>query len=125
MTAFALRMSAFRNGVSKRHGEVARRIWQVHYRLKRKLIDFIHERIRNRWVEDGVDPTNIVAGCTLLDPSALTVGFARRFAAYIRADLILNNLERLTILLNNRWRPLQIIFAGKAHPADDAGKRIL
>ncbi len=190
MTAFALRMSAYHNGVSKRHGEVARRMWQslwpdikeenvpidyitngvhvpswiepkielllnkylgpswlqshenpaiwgliddisdeelwrVHYRLKRKLIDFIHERIRHRWIEDRVDPTNIVAGGTLLDPSALTIGFARRFAAYKRADLIFDSLERLKILLNNRWRPLQIIFAGKAHPADDAGKRIL
>lgn len=190
MTVFALRMSAYRNGVSKRHGEVARRmwqalwpdikeenvpidyitngvhvpswiepkiellfnkylgpswlqshenpaiwglidnipdeqLWQVHYRLKIKLIDFIHERIRHRWVEDRVDPTNIVAGGTLLDPSALTIGFARRFATYKRADLIFNNLERLKVLLNNRWRPLQIIFAGKAHPADDAGKRIL
>jgi starch phosphorylase len=190
MTAFALRMSAYRNGVSRRHGEVARRMWQslwpdrkeenvpidfitngvhvpgwiepkvellfnkylgpdwlqshenpavwgliddipdeelwhVHSRLKIKLIDFIHERIRHRWIEDRVDPTNIVAGGSLLDPSALTIGFARRFATYKRADLIFNNLERLKVLLNNRWKPVQIIFAGKAHPADDAGKRIL
>ena len=190
MTAFALRMSAYHNGVSKRHGEVSGRmwqslwpdtkeedipidsvtngihvptwiepkmqllfnkysgpdwledhdnpavweliddipdkeLWQTHYWLKMKLINFIHDRARQRWVENRISPTNIVAGGTLLDPSALTIGFARRFATYKRADLIFHNMERLKKLLNNRWRPLQIIFAGKAHPADDPGKRIL
>jgi len=67
----------------------------------------------------------MVAGGTLLDPSALTIGFARRFATYKRADLIFYDLQRLKTLVNSRWRPLQIVFAGKAHPADEAGKRIL
>ncbi len=61
----------------------------------------------------------------MLDPSVLTLGFARRFATYKRADLILHDLQRLKKFLNDRWRPIQIIFAGKAHPADDPGKRIL
>jgi starch phosphorylase len=61
----------------------------------------------------------------MLDPSILTLGFARRFATYKRADLILYDIERLKRLLNDRWQPIQIIFAGKAHPADDPGKRIL
>ncbi|MEC4677002.1 MAG: alpha-glucan family phosphorylase [Nitrospirota bacterium] len=190
MTAFALRMSAHHNGVSKRHGEVARKMWQslwpdrkeedvpidyitngihvptwiepkmellfnkylgedwlkdqdnpdmwksvddipdkelwrTYIWVKLKLIDFIRERVRKRWVEDRPSPLNVVAGGTLLDPMTLTIGFARRFATYKRADLIFRNPERLKKLLNNRWRPLQIIFAGKAHPADDDGKRIL
>jgi starch phosphorylase len=66
-----------------------------------------------------------VSGGTLLAPVALTIGFARRFASYKRASLIFSDPERLKRLLNNRWRPVQIIFAGKAHPADDEGKRIL
>ena len=61
----------------------------------------------------------------MLDPSVLTIGFARRFATYKRADLILQDLPRLRRLLNDRWRPIQIIFAGKAHPSDEPGKRIL
>jgi starch phosphorylase len=61
----------------------------------------------------------------LLDPSLLTIGFARRFATYKRADLILQDMDRLKKLLNDRWMPIQIVFAGKAHPADDEGKRVL
>jgi starch phosphorylase len=60
-----------------------------------------------------------------LDPSVLTLGFARRFATYKRADLIFYDWDRLRKLLSDRWRPIQIIFAGKAHPADDSGKQIL
>jgi starch phosphorylase len=190
MTAFALRLSGLRNGVSKRHGEVARRMWQplwpgvpeqdvpidsvtngvhvptwvepkieilfkrylgptcladndnevlwkradeipdeelwkTHYWLKIKLIDAIRERIRQRWARDHAGLAVVRAGGTLLDHSVLTLGFSRRFATYKRADLILYDLGRLKKLLNDRWRPMQIIFAGKAHPADDPGKRIL
>jgi len=67
----------------------------------------------------------VLAMGAMLDPSILTIGFARRFATYKRAELILYNMERLKKLLKSRWRPIQIIFAGKAHPADDPGKRIL
>lgn len=190
MTAFALRMSEFRNGVSKKHGEVARKmwhslwpelpedkvpidhitngihiptwiepkmkllfnkylgpdwvddidnpliwelideipddeLWKTHYWLKIKLIDTIRERARQRWINNRVSTSNILGMGTLLDPSVLTIGFARRFATYKRADLIFYDLERLKKLVNNRWQPIQIIFAGKAHPADDPGKRIL
>jgi starch phosphorylase len=72
-----------------------------------------------------VDPINVVTAGAMLDPFALTIGFARRFAPYKRAQLIFQDLESLKKLVNNRWRPLQIIFAGKAHPADDDGKRII
>lgn len=190
MTAFSLRMSYYHNGVSRRHGEVSRHmwqllwpdkkeedvpidsitngvhvptwiepkiellfnkyfgpdwlkdhdnsviweriddipdeeLWQVHYWLKMKLINFVREQARRRWLENRVSPFNIIASGTLIDPTALTIGFARRFASYKRTDLIFHDLERLKKLLNHRWRPLQIIFAGKAHPSDDNGKRIL
>jgi starch phosphorylase len=100
-------------------------LWRTHYWLKIKLIDAIRERSRRRWTQDRLSPSIVIAGGTLLDPSVLTVGFARRFAEYKRADLIFYDLDRLKKLLNDRWRPIQIIFAGKAHPADDPGKRIL
>jgi starch phosphorylase len=100
-------------------------LWKTHYWLKIKLIDAIRERTRLRWAEDRVNPSFVVAGGTLLDPSVLTLGFARRFATYKRADLIFNDLDRLKRMLNASWRPIQIIFAGKAHPADDPAKRIL
>ena len=100
-------------------------IWRTHYWLKVKLIDAIRERARRRWVNDRANPSIILAGGTLLDPSVLTLGFARRFATYKRADLILYDWDRLKKLVNDRWRPIQIVFAGKAHPADDPGKRIL
>ena len=190
MTALALRLSGYRNGVSKKHGEVTRRMWQglwpelpeddvpidsvtngihvptwiepkmellfnrylgpdwlddhdnpviwelvedipdkelweTHYWLKIKLINAIRERSRQRWTEDGAGPSVVIAGGTMLDPSILTLGFARRFATYKRADLIFYDTERLKRLLSDRWQPIQIVFAGKAHPADDPGKRVL
>jgi starch phosphorylase len=100
-------------------------LWKTHYWLKVKLIDAIRERSRRRWVKDRANPSIVMAGGALLDPSVLTLGFARRFATYKRADLIFYDWEHLKKLLNDRWRPIQIIFAGKAHPADDPGKRIL
>jgi starch phosphorylase len=102
-----------------------KQLWQHHYWMKIKLIDAIRERCRQRWVEDGGGPTPLLTGGAMLDPSVLTIGFARRFATYKRADLIFSDLARLKRLLNDRWRPLQIVFAGKAHPADDPGKQIL
>jgi starch phosphorylase len=100
-------------------------LWKTHYWLKIKLIDAIRERSRLRWAKDRASPSIVLAGGAALDPSILTIGFARRFATYKRADLIFYDIERLKRLLNDRWRPIQIIFAGKAHPADDPGKRIL
>jgi starch phosphorylase len=100
-------------------------LWQTHYWLKMKLINFIRDQVRRRWIENRMDPINVVTGGTMLDPLTLTIGFARRFTAYKRADLIFYNLDRLQKLLNNRWKPLQIIFAGKSHPVDDDGKRII
>ncbi|MBT8398090.1 MAG: alpha-glucan family phosphorylase [Gemmatimonadetes bacterium] len=97
----------------------------AHRRLKRNLLSFIREQARKRWRDEWEEANHLVGAGTLLDPSALTLGFARRFATYKRADLIFRDEERLLKLLTNPWRPVQIIFAGKAHPADDAGKRML
>lgn len=190
MTAFAMRTADDINGVSRKHGEVSRNMWQVlwsdrpedrnpighitngvhvptwinprlallfnkylgpdwlenhddpvrwelvdeipddelwktHYWLKTKLTDAIRDRARKRWVNDRVSPSNLLSSGTLLDPSVLTIGFARRFATYKRADLIFHDYDRLIQLLNNPWRPIQIIFAGKAHPSDDPGKQLI
>jgi starch phosphorylase len=190
MTALALRLSGYRNGVSRKHGEVANRMWQAlwtgkntggdaidfvtngvhvptwiepkfellfnkylgpnwledhdnpylwelideipddelwktHIWLKIKLFNVIRERARQRWTNDRSHPSMALACGTLLDPSVLTIGFARRFATYKRADLILQDEERLRKLLGSQNQPIQIIFAGKAHPADDPGKLML
>ena len=190
MTAFALRLSGCRNGVSKRHAEVSRKMWrslwpevpedqvpidyvtngvhvstwiepkiklllnkhlgagwldqhddparwelldnvpdtefwQTHYWLKVKLIDAIRERVRQRWANGDASASIMLTGGAFLEPSILTLGFARRFATYKRALLIFQDLERLKKHFKDRWRPIQIIFAGKAHPADDPGKRLL
>jgi len=100
-------------------------LWKTHYWLKIKLIDAIRERTRRRWFKDRISPSAALSGGILMDHSILTIGFARRFASYKRADLIFYDMERLKKLLSDRWRPIQIIFAGKAHPDDDPGKRIL
>jgi len=190
MTTLSLKLSSYLNGVSRKHGEVTRRmwrhlwsgkkeeeipiisitngihlptwvepkiellcnkylgpqwledqdnpdiwelidnipdheLWKVHYWLKIKLLNFIREQARKRWIDNMVNPVNVISNGVLLDPTTLTIGFARRFTAYKRPDLIFRNPDRLKKILNNRWRPVQIIFAGKAHPADDEGKRIL
>ena len=190
MTALALKLSGFRNGVSARHAEVTRQmwrglwpslpedkvpidhvtngvhvptwtepkmallfdkylgpdwlerhddpavwskideipdeeLWRSHYWFKIKLIDAIRERSRQAWATDNGSCSMALAGGALLDPAILTIGFARRIVTYKRADLIFTDLERLKRLLNDRWRSIQIIFAGKAHPADDPAKRIL
>ncbi len=193
MTAFALRMTEYHNGVSRKHGMVAREmwrcmwpdlpeqeipidhitngvhmptwlnprmeelyskyfdatdphwqinhdnpgiwqmvdeipdkeLWEVHVWLKQKLLNRIRERKRIKWETHQKEPSNLVADGLMLNPSVLTIGFARRFSGYKRADLIFHDKIRLMRILNNPWRPAQIIFAGKAHPADNEGKEIL
>jgi starch phosphorylase len=102
-----------------------RELWELRRHLKRKLVAFARERVRTRWTAGRVHPVQVVASGVLLDPYALTIGFARRFATYKRADLILSDMDRLLALLNDPGRPVQIIFAGKAHPADEPGKRLI
>jgi starch phosphorylase len=100
-------------------------LWAVHMHLKRKLVNRIREHKRLRWVSESTDPENVVSGGALLDPGTLTIGFARRFSTYKRADLIFSDPERFRRILNNRWRPVQIVFAGKAHPDDEEGKKLI
>ncbi|OKY76813.1 MAG: alpha-glucan phosphorylase [Desulfobulbaceae bacterium DB1] len=190
MTVLALKLSGYRNGVSRKHGEVASRMWQglwpeketahppidyvtngihiptwiepkfellfnkylgsdwledhdnpylwemideipddelwkTHMWLKIKLFTVIREKVRQRWANDRIHPSIPIAGGTFLDPSVLTIGFARRFATYKRADLLLHDADRLIRMLSDSNQPVQIIFAGKAHPDDEAGKLLL
>jgi starch phosphorylase len=100
-------------------------LWHVRKSLRRYLFAFMRERARERWTVEKVGTPRIVAAGTLLDPEALTIGFARRFTGYKRPELIFHDPERLAGLLNSAERPVQIIFAGKSHPADDIGKHHL
>ena len=93
--------------------------------LRASLFAWIRARARQRWTVERVSPARVVAHGTLLDPNALTIGFARRFAAYKRPELIFHDAERLASLLNAAGRSVQIVFAGKAHPADDPAKHHL
>jgi len=99
--------------------------WRVHVKLKVALMNFIREEARRRWVRHWKEATHVVGAGTLLNPDVLTIGFARRFATYKRADLIFRDIDRLRSLLVNSARPVQIIFAGKPHPADTPGKEFL
>jgi starch phosphorylase len=100
-------------------------LWTVRQALRRYLFAFIRERMRQRWTVERVSTPRVVAGGTLLSPEALTIGFARRFTGYKRPELIFHDAERLARILNAVERPVQIIFAGKSHPADDIGKHHL
>jgi starch phosphorylase len=100
-------------------------LWIVRRHLKRKLLTFANERIRQNWLNGSIHPVQVVAGGVLLEPYSLTIGFARRFATYKRANLILRDINRLLRIINNPEKPVQIVFAGKAHPADEPGKMII
>jgi starch phosphorylase len=100
-------------------------LWNVRQALRQFLFAFIRERARSRWNNHGVSAGQVVAAGTLLNPNALTIGFARRFTGYKRADLVFRDPERLARILNATRRPVQLVFAGKAHPADDVGKHNL
>lgn len=100
-------------------------LWKNHMLLKLKLINRICERSRIAWFERNISPSLVLAEGSLLDPMVMTIGFSRRFATYKRADLIFSDKKRLLSLLCHPTRPVQIIFAGKAHPDDDPGKEIL
>jgi glycogen phosphorylase len=100
-------------------------LWDVHMVLKFKLMRFLRAKARRSWIGGQSDPTQVMTSGTMLDPEALTIGFARRFATYKRATLIFHDAERLKRLLLDSHRPVQIVFAGKAHPADDPGKALI
>jgi glycogen phosphorylase len=97
-------------------------LWSAHRSQKERLVRFVRERVRQQSARHGHAPDDLRRVESLLDPQALTIGFARRFATYKRAVLVLSDLERLRALLFDEQRPVQIVFAGKAHPADRAGQ---
>ncbi|HSO27210.1 MAG TPA: alpha-glucan family phosphorylase, partial [Anaerolineales bacterium] len=100
-------------------------LWAVRRHLKRKLAYYVRERARQMWLRGGFHPVQVVASGVLLDPYALTIGFARRFAPYKRANLIVSDVERLLRIINRPDMPVQIIFAGKSHPDHEGGKKII
>jgi len=99
--------------------------WQAHQLRKQALIDYARQRLKQQHLRLGEGALQIEELEHILDPNALIIGFARRFATYKRATLIFRNIERLQRILNNPQRPVQIIFAGKAHPADEPGKALI
>ena len=190
MTVLALHLSNARNGVSKLHGEVARRmwravwpgtpleevpigsitngihlrtwvsgemqelfnrylggewaedssnpaswhrvdqipnteLWRAHERARETLVSYARRRLRTQLKRRGAPKPEVEAAAEVLDPEALTIGFARRFATYKRATLLFRDPSRLAKILENPERPVQILFAGKAHPRDDAGKEFI
>ncbi len=188
MTAFAIRVSASTNGVSRLHGEVSSAMWRhlfpegsnqpvgsvtngvhtaswvgpemrsfyaqhvdplweqkllepdvwkkiheapdaalwaAHRAQKERLIRFVRERVRVQSARHGLSPDELRQVEGLLDPHALTIGFARRFATYKRAFLIMSDPERLRAMLSDPSRPVQLLFAGKAHPADREGQEVV
>jgi starch phosphorylase len=190
MTVLALRLASYRNGVSKLHGQVSRKMWQglwpavpldevpighitngvhfrswislemnqlydrylgpkwheepgdekvwnrvhsisaeelwrTHERRRVRMVSWVRNRVRAQRVRRGAPPSEIAAAQEVLNPDALTLGFARRFATYKRATLILRDFPRLERLLTDVQRPVQLIFSGKAHPRDDAGKELI
>ena len=100
-------------------------IWAVHQLLKRKLVGAMVERARQCSTERECKAQQVLAMGSLIDPETLTIGFVRRFAAYKRPELIFRDVERLKRIITDRWHPVQIIFAGKSHPADLPSKQLL
>ena len=100
-------------------------LWGIHQQRKQKLLDIVKESTTNRLRRSGYSYEEINDITSKLNPNALTIGFARRFATYKRATLIFRDLERITQILNNADRPVQLIFAGKAHPADKEGQDLI
>ena len=100
-------------------------LWEAHLRQKRELAIFVHGRLRSQFARHGEAPSILAEADTALDPAIMTIGFARRFATYKRAALLFTDMDRLARLLWDPERPLQIIFAGKAHPADRPGQSVI
>ena len=99
--------------------------WTVHQKLKTRLLEFVRNNARNQRIRNGVKPEEIRAAQLMLDPKALTIGFARRFATYKRAALLFRDLDKLAAIVNDPKHPVQFVFAGKAHPADEGGKKLI
>jgi len=100
-------------------------LWEAHLRQKRELATFARGRLRSQFARHGEAPSVLKELEKALDPNTLTIGFARRFATYKRASMIFSDIDRLARLLRDDKRPVQIVFAGKAHPADRPGQQVI
>lgn len=100
-------------------------IWNIRQTLKNKFVKFVKDDFRETWLKNQGDPSRIVSVLEKINPNALLIGFARRFATYKRAHLLFTDLERLSKIVNNPNYPVQFIFSGKAHPADGAGQGLI
>ncbi len=100
-------------------------IWNTRLALKNKLINYIREQFRKNWLKNQGNPALVVSLLDKINPNALTIGFARRFATYKRAHLLFSDLDRLSKIVNNPDYPVQFLFAGKAHPHDGAGQGLI
>jgi starch phosphorylase len=100
-------------------------LWETHYALKNLLLQFVRRRVSRQCRRRGESDEAVEAARNVLDPNILTIGFARRFATYKRADLLFSDLDRMAAILSDPEHPVQIIFAGKAHPADEPGKHLI
>jgi starch phosphorylase len=100
-------------------------IWRVHERRRSRLVTWARSRVKEQMIRAGAPPTEVEKAEEILDPEALTIGFARRFATYKRGTLLFRDPERLAKILANAKGPVQILYAGKAHPRDNAGKQFI
>lgn len=100
-------------------------LWETHLSLKAQLLEFVRRRLMLQATQRGEPEQSLHAISKMLSPDALTIGFARRFATHKRANLLLGEMQRLSAMVNDAKHPVQFIFAGKAHPLDDPGKRVL
>jgi len=101
------------------------RIWKIKIGMKHELLEVLKERAMENWIKRHENPKHLVEVFEKMDPNSLTIGFARRFATYKRAHLIFMNLDRLARIVNDPKRPVQFLFAGKAHPHDKAGQDLI
>jgi len=100
-------------------------LWRTHERRRERLVEFARRRLRQQLIKRGATKTEILQAEEVLDPEALTIGFARRFATYKRGTLLFRDIERFIRILCDSRRPVQFIFAGKAHPRDAEGKDLI
>jgi len=100
-------------------------LWRTHERRRERLVGHARQKLRAQLVARGAPKSSVEYADEILSPDALTIGFGRRFASYKRATLLLRDPDRLSRILNNEERPVQIIYSGKAHPRDDAGKQLI
>ena len=100
-------------------------IWNMRMTMKNKFINFVKKDFKEKWLKNQGDPTEVLKIVDKINPNALIIGFARRFATYKRAHLLFTDLDRLAKIVNNEKYPVQFIFSGKAHPADGAGQGLI